>query len=238
MCSIEPRQEARQDSPAGSNADVDWTCPGGTFSFQVCRPAANVLVPADVAISPDIDRAPLISSAPAVHAVTGNIPDDLLESGVGERIERPRSDRLLGILVHRLFQRQLPPDVSASDVAAIVPVLLRPEESVDVGELKNLNDRAAAMYLRLRQHPEMTLLLGSGKAMYEVPFSLYREGSPAVVIRGRIDCVIEHADGAVTILELKTGQFRPEHQAQLDVYREAIEAVLPGRRVEARLVYA
>jgi ATP-dependent exoDNAse (exonuclease V) beta subunit len=161
-----------------------------------------------------------------------------LESELEDSSSVPRSDRLLGTLVHRLFQRQLPPELSHADVAAMVSGLLHPEESVDVPDLKDLTARAAAMYQRARQEPDTVALLSRGTPMYEVPFSLYRPGPPPVVLRGRVDCVIEHPDGALTILEFKTGQSRREHQTQLDIYRDAIAAAMPGCAVQARLVYA
>ena len=42
----------------------------------------------------------------------------------------------------------------------------------------------------------------------------------------------------ITILEFKTGQPRPEHQAQLHVYHRAAERLFPGLSIDARLVYA
>ena len=42
----------------------------------------------------------------------------------------------------------------------------------------------------------------------------------------------------MTVMEFKTGKSRPEHQAQVEVYRQAIERLFPGVPVEAHLVYA
>jgi hypothetical protein len=44
--------------------------------------------------------------------------------------------------------------------------------------------------------------------------------------------------GVLMIVEFKTGQRRAWHQRQLALYRDAVSRVWPGRRVEARLVYA
>jgi hypothetical protein len=58
------------------------------------------------------------------------------------------------------------------------------------------------------------------------------------IVRGRIDCLVVSGDGAVTIVEIKTGGPRPEHARQLDIYRAAVEALWPGRAVHVRLVYS
>ena len=71
--------------------------------------------------------------------------------------------------------------------------------------------------------------------MHEVPFTTRLEG---VVVRGTIDCLVQAVPNKITILEFKTGQPRPEHQAQLHVYHRAAERLFPGLSIDARLVYA
>jgi ATP-dependent exoDNAse (exonuclease V) beta subunit len=58
------------------------------------------------------------------------------------------------------------------------------------------------------------------------------------IVRGTVDCLIQGADGTITVLEFKTGRVRPEHRVQLDVYRRAAAQLFSGARVEALLVYA
>jgi hypothetical protein len=39
------------------------------------------------------------------------------------------------------------------------------------------------------------------------------------------------------VIEFKTGQPLPEHEAQVAIYREALASAWPGREVSARLFY-
>jgi ATP-dependent exoDNAse (exonuclease V) beta subunit len=82
--------------------------------------------------------------------------------------------------------------------------------------------------------PGLQAILASGAPIFEVPFSVrHADGS---IVRGSIDCLV--MGDRVIVVEFKTGLQQPEHQAQLDLYVEAVEALLPGRKVEGRLVYA
>ena len=42
----------------------------------------------------------------------------------------------------------------------------------------------------------------------------------------------------MTIVEFKTGRPRPEHEAQVALYRDALREVAPTTPVDAKLVYA
>ena len=57
------------------------------------------------------------------------------------------------------------------------------------------------------------------------------------VTRGVVDAVAVADDGAVTVVEFKTGAPRPEHEAQAAVYAEAFRAVWPGRRLAVKILY-
>src|SRR5262249_17816848 len=100
-----------------------------------------------------------------------------------------------------------------------------------------LAQRAAATYGRLRLQPEVVKLLAGGRRFYEVPFSLRPSGAPETVVRGRIDCLVEQPDGNLVILEFKTGQPRPDHEVQVEIYRAALQAVFPHRDIQARTFY-
>jgi ATP-dependent exoDNAse (exonuclease V) beta subunit len=52
-----------------------------------------------------------------------------------------------------------------------------------------------------------------------------------------VDCLV-YQEASVTILEFKTGRPRPEHQVQVEIYRRAIEALVPDRQVDVVMVYA
>mgnify|MGYP006178752655 CR=1 FL=1 len=41
----------------------------------------------------------------------------------------------------------------------------------------------------------------------------------------------------MTVLEFKTGRRRPEHEVQLELYREAAALLFPGMTIDAHLVY-
>ena len=57
-------------------------------------------------------------------------------------------------------------------------------------------------------------------------------------LRGTVDCLVETAPGRFTILEFKTGRARPEHQAQVDLYLQAMRQVFPDSLIDAQLIYA
>jgi ATP-dependent exoDNAse (exonuclease V) beta subunit len=56
-------------------------------------------------------------------------------------------------------------------------------------------------------------------------------------VRGQIDAVVVPDAGPLLVIEFKTGQPHPEHEAQVALYRQALAAAWPGREVEARLFY-
>jgi len=58
------------------------------------------------------------------------------------------------------------------------------------------------------------------------------------VVRGSIDWLVVRPDGAVVVVELKTGRPHDWHRAQLEVYVEAARALFPGAAVEGRMLYA
>ena len=41
----------------------------------------------------------------------------------------------------------------------------------------------------------------------------------------------------MTVIEVKTGAARPEHESQLALYLEAARALFGGRQVDGRLLY-
>jgi hypothetical protein len=53
-----------------------------------------------------------------------------------------------------------------------------------------------------------------------------------------IDCLVLAPDGTATVIEFKTGAARPGHAAQADIYAQAVSAVLGGRPVSVKILYA
>ncbi len=99
-----------------------------------------------------------------------------------------------------------------------------------------LVDRALTLCDRLRRDPRVAAALASGRAFYEVPFALALDDR--TIVRGSIDCLVQHDAGRATVIELKTGASREQHEAQLGIYLEAARTLLPGAHVEGLLVYA
>ena len=135
--------------------------------------------------------------------------------------------------------------------------LLRPEERAALPDVDLTVRTAIDTGAQHRRRNDVRLLLAGGHRLYEVPFSL-RTNPPsapapaeahttgtmnaidaeAVVLRGTIDCLVVGDDGAVVVVEFKTGVPRPSHQRQLDIYVEAARALFPGVPVTGKLIYA
>ena len=219
--------------------EVVWTTGNESFAFRVCRPGQ--------ATSEEV-------APPPVHPSAGPEPPALSPVGrrwclqPGRRLARPRSvcrssraggdERLLGTLVHRLFQLRLEPGLADDVLLPAVARLVRGDERVDVVDLARLSAAAVRLYRALRQRSDVAALLEAGECFYEVPFSFEPPDRPGDRVRGAIDCVVVAADGSATVLEFKTGAVRPEHDAQARVYAEAIKAALKTPDVEFHVLYA
>jgi ATP-dependent helicase/nuclease subunit A len=228
---------------------VSWDGPGGRFTFRVCRPAppspASRLAEADTAELDVAWLAPARAGSETVSKTTPGIDsrNAFRESSV--RNESRHDSRLLGTLVHRLFQLRLAGDLQADALCRRAQDSLRGEERVDVGDVEALVQAAASLYTRLRQHPEVAALTAAPEApdpgvqvFYEVPFSLAAGDDEAGTLRGVIDCLIVPAQGPPLILEFKTGDPRPEHRLQIARYAEAIGRILAVNHVETKILYA
>jgi ATP-dependent exoDNAse (exonuclease V) beta subunit len=146
------------------------------------------------------------------------------------------SDRLAGALVHRLMQRIGIGEnaIDGGSLRAEASRLLRPEEAADVEDRDALLDEVVAAYSALSGRDDVVQLYRSGTPRHEVPFTMTTaEG----VVRGTIDCLIQAADGSVTILEFKTGRHRAGHEMQAALYKQAAEWAFPDVSVQARLIY-
>jgi ATP-dependent helicase/nuclease subunit A len=228
---------------AATSEDVEWVSQSGTFAARVCRPLA-VEAPVFARLEPSpavIDVTPLTIRQPGVAMARGlevrasdapPIPSSLRSDG---------NQRLIGTLVHRLFQIRLPIEGRSNQdridaVAALVPRLIRSGEAVDVADIEALASETASVFLRLSQRSDVRELLASGVCYYEVSFSVLDSPGDAAIVRGRIDCVVDRGD-RLSILEFKTGGARPEHQAQASAYVAALRSVFPRREIDAHLIY-
>jgi ATP-dependent helicase/nuclease subunit A len=157
-------------------------------------------------------------------------------SSTSERVRGGDSDRLVGTLVHRLIERHgLAGDLTGNEVEQSLASLLDPEELVDVIDYRVLATRAAAAYAAVGSRADIHALCADAERLHEVPFTM---STSEGVVRGTIDCLVRRPDGAIAVLEFKTGRARPEHRAQLDLYTRAAAHIFPGAAVEGVLVYA
>ena len=187
--------------------------------------------------NPD-DFGPLIDAAPSRTSIASAI-GSIDESSSLHRGGRG-SDRLVGTLVHRLLQRLGVGEASAPEtIRDAASRLVRPEEVDESGDLDALLDAAAATYAAICAREDVRAIYMSGQTprqtLHEVPFTMAIDGT---ILRGTVDCLVQHAPDRFTVLEFKTGHERPEHRAQVELYQRAMQAVFPGCVVDARLVYA
>lgn len=150
------------------------------------------------------------------------------------RMDGDRSDRWIGILVHRLLQRQgFAADPGDDTLRQMASSMLDASVLAELDEPAVVVDRAMTGFRQIAARADIQDLYRSGRPYHEVPFTMAVEGR---IIRGTIDCLIA-SNNQVTVLEFKTGRPRPEHQAQAEVYRAAAQALFPAAAVESRLVY-
>jgi ATP-dependent exoDNAse (exonuclease V) beta subunit len=155
---------------------------------------------------------------------------------------------VVGRLVHRLLQRagENGAIADAELESQVVDVMSREERARP--DSRQLAVDAAAVFRRALSRPEVAELV-HGNCLFEVPFSMRRDdldedpgpdhyevGGPAI-LRGTIDCVLLHADGRLTVIELKTGEPQSHHQRQLSLYVDAARSLFPEAAVDGRVVY-
>ncbi len=232
--------------PDRATSRVEWTSAAGdVFAFAVCAPDPQppVITRAALPATGAIDAEPLVDHDMERVATTDADAEPTPNVREARRTVRaaPASDRALGTLVHRLFQQRVPVDdlpTLARRVEALAFDVDRSDAEADADTLA-LAERASAVYLAMRKRPDLVAILASGEVHYEVPFSLRLVGPGAAdrIVRGQIDGVVVPADGPITVVEFKTGAPRPEHEAQVALYGQALGALWPGRAVETRLFY-
>jgi len=228
------------EEAAAGTPSVGWSAPGGAIHrLRVCAPAGPVaeIAPATTSASAsavESDFARLEDTSSSQEQATPASPDHRPRPGDASA----GSDRVVGTLVHRLVQLEgLGAGEARLRAAAerLVGELAAGADPRPVEEPAALAEAVVEAARALSAQPDVGQLYQSGDAFHEVPFSLRAGGR---LVRGAIDCLIVTGTGSVTVLELKTGRPRPEHEVQLEVYRHAAETLFPGATVDARLVYA
>jgi ATP-dependent exoDNAse (exonuclease V) beta subunit len=238
---------------------IGWAGPSGRpFNWRICRvPAA--LSPESAPVQ-DTPEAPVPDASGdrlgplAHHSGTRRTPVTrwLTDSGTTEdpQFGAP-GDSLVGTLVHRLFQFMDEPPAAANDERALERAreLLGHEERATLVDADATLLTAVEVWRRMRERPEVTTLLTSGRRLYEVPFSMRLPPAPGaekdptpgpaiVVLRGTIDCLVVRPDGSVVVVEFKTGRPRKSHDRQLETYLDAARALFPAAEVSGQLIYA
>jgi ATP-dependent helicase/nuclease subunit A len=208
-----------------------WTgVSGREYRWRLCR-AATAHSPVDATVArldstnaghPDDFPAP----AAALERTRVSTGEWIAEGNTADVVgSGPVSDRILGLLVHRLFEHA---DAGTDQSAAmeLCRRLLRAEERIVVEDTDSLLGRAVTIWLGASARADVAGALAGTARFFEVPFSTSPEAGAAIV-RGTIDCLVHKEDGSIVVVEFKTGRPRPIHQRQLDLYVEAARRLHP-----------
>ncbi|MEX2270561.1 MAG: UvrD-helicase domain-containing protein [Vicinamibacterales bacterium] len=222
-------------------SDAAWTAGARVYPFRVCPPPQDPPLSLPQPAAGGGQTADFAPIAIDTHLISTAVTAARLEQGPRLRPGRlenfvPLSDRLLGSLVHRMFQRGV---AAAADPEALrrhARALALDDEVLAVDDADAAISEAAATFRLLATRPDVQALLTSGERLHEVPFSFRRDGR---MLRGTIDCLIlkpgaQAAD--VIVVEFKTGRRRAEHQQQLDIYVAAARELFPGSDVTGVLI--
>ena len=208
---------------------VSWTTAAGTFDFLVCR----------------------AGTAPAIMSDAHDEPGEVATRFAGSSLVRGAEDvrrhpvtpeRLLGTLVHRLFQRRFEPALTPESLRDQARRLVTDHECLDVSDVDGIVGRALDVYVAMRGRPDVAAVLASGTCFYEVPFTYVPHPSTADeavrAVRGVIDCLVVPDAGPPVVVEFKTGVPHPDHEVQAASYRTAVKALFSAEDVEIKILYA
>ncbi len=226
-------------SAAEAEGFAQWQAASGTVHhFRIStgvegkEASIDSRAPAAAVLAEETDFAP-IPASPSPRLTIGAAV--AVGAARSRRSSGSDSDRLLGTLVHRLLQRVgMRPNATPDELRMAARHMLRPEEVGDLNDLQAFIEESVDAYRVLCGREDVMALYETGERMHEVPFTM-RTGDQ--FLRGTIDCLVRQGD-RITLLEFKTGKPRPEHRAQIDLYRQAAVQMFPGLTVDARLIYA
>ena len=203
---------------------IAWTgASGHVYSWQVCRAAAAATATTVLSMVATQEAHADDFAAPPGGGERLRVPTRDWIAGSGKPVPGhtagSTSDRLLGIVIHRLFEHagaQMDPTA----VRELCHRLLRDEERLTVDSPEMLREKAIEVWSRAHGRPDVAMALSGAERIFEVPFALALEDGRSIV-RGTIDCLVRKKDGAILVVEFKTGRPQPEHQRQLDLYVQA-----------------
>jgi hypothetical protein len=210
-------------------------------------------------ISGITDRAPNIPDAWPRVRVTSALRRGATRPPVSvDRTGARAAQALAGRLVHRLFQARAAADAPIDALSRHALRLMRGEEQLGLEAPDDIARQAAETFQRVAARDDIRTLLTNGTCLYEVPFSLRLPSSAAtpraehamresglmsaddgshLIVRGTIDALVRQPDGAIVVVEFKTGAPHVDHNEQLEMYVEAARAMFPGAEVTGRLIY-
>jgi ATP-dependent helicase/nuclease subunit A len=235
----------RQQCAAGDGPVLHWRGSSGrVHRFRVCGDEGSPTGPPPLSHEPN-GPSPAAAREPDFAPLDAECASWTVASLAGQgtgaeersRVDADQSDRLAGLIVHRLLRRFGFQTEGIEIQGRTAFGVLRSDEVTEIGPSRTPSELAAealAAYTAICNRRDVRDLYLAGERLHEVPFTMRFDDR---VVRGTIDCLVRHGSD-LTVLEFKTGRPRPEHRAQLDVYRRAAERLFPGVRVHARLVYA
>jgi ATP-dependent helicase/nuclease subunit A len=234
---------------APASETLSWRSGSGrSYLWRICRPSRHAETGASsgrpLPPPPDDDFLGRPSTGAIRVAATGWIAGsnhpETARAGGGDPGHDAERERIVGRLVHRLFQMGVGLGDPLEEVNRRARSLLRPGEELAVEDASDVVAAASQAFQRIAARGDIVAMLEAGQKLHEVPFSLCvadiaRER--ATIVRGTIDCLVRLPDGNVVVIELKTGRPDSAHERQLDLYVRATRAMYPQAAVSGLLVY-
>jgi ATP-dependent helicase/nuclease subunit A len=210
---------------------VAWTSPAGrVFEWRICRPPQTPVAPQVADRNEGRDQLEPLSAALSAEPVTGWLRTVSGRQGTDAEV----ASRVAGLLVHRLFQSSGLDSTVGRDPVELAETLLRATERVDLSRPREVIEHAVAVWHGLRERADVRAILQAGRCTFEVPFTLIEDGR---TLRGRIDCLVRHEDGRLTVVDFKTGRPDEVDHRQIDLYVRAVQSMCPGGLVEGRIIH-
>jgi ATP-dependent helicase/nuclease subunit A len=223
---------------------VGWTgASGHEYVWRLCRAVETAGADHDHGLAPAIDGE---RAADDFDALAASGPPRVAATALARRItidepaEASRSERVLGVLIHRLFEigDRLRASAGIPAVLTVATRALALEDVAVAHDGEAVVSAAVAAWTRASEREDVAAALSGISRIYEVPFSMVEEEDDArSIVRGTIDCLVCKAEGRDAVVELKTGRPASAHARQLELYVRAARALLPGAAVEGILLY-